>query len=1182
MKSKIERLSRGEIEYELPQLVLSPEQIRETLEAGKIFKGSFTVSNQEGRGMSGKIYSSSRLLTLQCNTFEGTQNCISYEVNAQFLKAGEEISGTISIITDCGEVILPFTFLIEAQYFRTSLGKVRDLFQFTNLARSDWAEAKKVFRQEAFEKVLLSNDEKSKNIYRQLLRSSTGSQAMEEFLIAIHKKSKIQFHIEKTSYEYKAADEMIKDKIIITKDQWGYAQIKISSDAPFIQLEQKLLWADQFIGNEYKIAFQILPGHLGKGRNYGKIRISTIHQKFEIEVVCHYLPEKKDHGANGGSQEIFLSAITRNYLDFRLNRSNLKQYMEKTQTLLNGNSCPDQNLVDVMKTHIAIISGNEFVAAQYLEDFKEKEAKLRTKSSLSYATFLYLNALYHKEDGIIKAAADKIRGIYENEDSDWRILWLLLYLDKRYDKNPAAKLAAIREQFERGCHSPILYYEAVCVLNEEPMLLRELNRFEMQAVYFGMKHWILCKEAAQQFVYLANKQKGFHPMIYQSLVKLYDEYETVEILTTICSMLIKGLKRSHQYFEWYQRGAQAQLRITELYEYYMYALDDNRREPLAQSVLFYFIYNSNLNDHKKAVLYANIIRHKDNNESIYHSYYKRIELFAMKQLEAHHISSDLAVLYREMVDPSTAASNLALHLPYVIYQHEIICAHPDITEVRVIHPELNAVEIKQLVNGSAYINIPTGNTEIFLSDSNGNCYYNTIAYELKPLFPADVYEEICENNSDHPLLILHLYDRYHYNRTLNDQAIRLRKKVLTLKGISERTRMECLITLIDYYYENYDEVLLEDYLLQADLKILNSSDRNKVVEYIVIRMLYQKAFQTLEGYGFEGIAINRLLKLCSGYIIMQEEDLREEFLTDLCHYIFRHGKFDEAILTYLLRNFNGTTGEMYQLWQSAVGFELDTHALEERLITQMLFAECYVQDSYQVFCQYYKKVTNHQLVRAFLTYYGYKYLVCDRVIHPELFLIMKRELNYEENEVCLLAWLKKHTNAAQLSVSETDYIEYHIERLASKGIVLPFFLDYKGKVKLPAHLKNKYYLEYITDPRKKVSIHYRLNNDPGEEEFITETMPNLWMGIHVKEFVLFYHEILQYYITETMGEEVNITKSTLVQYEMEDTEDESRYHQINLMLAALEMGDDTTLLDMMEHYVMLEYAKTRCFQSIDQ
>lgn len=1181
MREKIERFSRGDFEYELPFLCLSEEKIKTAIEAGKVHEGCITIKNSAGKSMKGVLYSSNRLFTLGCDSFAGVDNTVTYLFNATFLKEGDSIDGELTILSDCGEQVVSFSALVEAPYCATSIGKVKDLFQFANLARMDWTEAKKVFRSEDFERVILKNDEKYKVIYHSLLKNVSTSQALEEFLIAIHKKSKISLCINKTHLEYLVSDEEFMDKLVLTKDHWGYAEIRVSTDASFIQLEQKFVWADRFIGNTHQISFLIIPKNMRHGNNFGRIWIKTIHQTITVEVVCRYVKQAGNEEHNRKIEKKIVYGLTRNYLDFRMDRIHLAKYAEVTETLLKGlPEGKDSYKSRLINIHLAIISDRKRAAGQLLDEMAKEESALRKKSTLDYCAYLYLDALYHKDDETIKHASDTISRYYVSGNNDWRLLWFLLYSNKRYDKNKGQKLSDIKEQYDAGCCSPILYYEAVLTFNEEPYLLRDLSDFEIQVLNFGIKNSILTKDVSLQYTYLANKKKNFHPVIFKGLTKLYQEYGDTDILTAICCMLIKGYKKSDKYFGWYRLGVEAQLHITELYEYYMYSVDEEMEDPIAQPVLLYFIYNSSLNDRKRAYLYANIIKNKAKNESIYRTYYKRMEVFALKQMEARNITPNLAVLYKEFMNRSGVSDEMSAHLPNVMFTQELSCNNPDMISVSVIHKELEEEENVPLSEGIAHIQLYTQNAYIFLIDSFGNRFAESIDYTLKPLLQPGEQEEPSLGNMEHPMLLLHYCELYGNYRIMSEKSIAVRKKVLLLSNLKEDYYIDCLLAIIDYYYENHEEASLRQYMLQLDLSKVKETDRIKFLEYMVIRGYYDKALEALKYFGFEGISVKRLVRLCSGWISSSGSDIRHELLVTLCHYIFLQGKYDDVILGYLVRHYYGPTSDMINLWQAAKDFEIDTHELEERLLVQMLFSEGYTKDSFKVFNEYYKNVTNHLLVRAFLTFYAYKYLVRDRVISPELFPIMRRELNYEENDTCLLAWLKYNTANNELSQSERDYISYSINYLENKGIVMPFFMDYRKSIQLPERISDKVYVEYRSDPNKQVYIHYRLVKNNSDLNYIIERMPNLLMGIHIKGFTLFYHEVLQYYITEESDGEVNITESHDVRLDRETPEDESKYGQINLMLSSIEVQDEKTLLDLMDNYARLEYMTKECFKPL--
>ena len=90
------------------------------------------------------------------------------------------------------------------------------------------------------------------------------------------------------------------------------------------------------------------------------------------------------------------------------------------------------------------------------------------------------------------------------------------------------------------------------------------------------------------------------------------------------------------------------------------------------------------------------------------------------------------------------------------------------------------------------------------------------------------------------------------------------------------------------------------------------------------------------------------------------------------------------------------------------------------------------------------------------------------------------------------------------------------------------------------------------------------------------------MGIHVKEFILFYHETVEYFITQEHDELETATEIFYAQYECDALmTDDTKYNQINLMLMAMELEDENALLEMMENYIRREYLAATCFSQLE-
>ena len=160
-----------------------------------------------------------------------------------------------------------------------------------------------------------------------------------------------------------------------------------------------------------------------------------------------------------------------------------------------------------------------------------------------------------------------------------------------------------------------------------------------------------------------------------------------------------------------------------------------------------------------------------------------------------------------------------------------------------------------------------------------------------------------------------------------------------------------------------------------------------------------------------------------------------------------------------------------------------------------------------------------------------------------------------------------------------NFISYHIDKFERQGIIFSFFKKYKGLVKLSDRITDRSYVEYYSNPKKQVFLHYRLLND--NEEFITELMPNVLLGFHMKSFILFYNEELEYYVTEEWDQEINVSDRYRLKVEdMNSSKEDSKYKRINNMINKLDMQDEQGLLNMMADYIEREYIISKCYEPL--
>lgn len=1184
MKDRINQLAKGIFEYEKPAITLSENQITVSVAAGEVYQGSFMISNEKKRRMKGLLVSDCPFLSFEEDEFFAEEATIHYTFDAGYMNAGDAVKSVIQVISDCGECGIAFTANIEVPSCNTSAGKIKDLFHFANYAKEDTEEAVKLFRSPFFESTFLYRDSKNISIYRGLKKSMSGNLAMEEFLVAVHKKLPIHIKADKTSVYYEKCRDTFMDTVVLAKDNWGFMELHIHADADFIIPDHKILWTDQFMGNVYRLQYVIDSSKLCNGKNYGKLVIASPAQTIEVSIVAEAEDYDRKAAANRIAVQEYIVRLTDLYIDFRMNRIAHETYVDDMESLLyKMDGILSHTMIELYRLHLAIVDNRETAVREYLDVFEGKADRLREAKPLEYLAGLYLKALYTKEEADIKDAISRIQYHYGHGYHQWQVLWLLFYLDEKYE-NPQKKLTEIYAQIAKGCHSPVLYYEAYVLYCEDALLLHELNAQTILVMNWAIKKEAVSEELALQYAYLASRERNFLPLVYFGLTKLYEQYEKDDILSAICSMLIRGQRNHARYYRWFARGVEKNLRIVDLYEYYMYTFPEESEDEIAHKVLLYFVHDNHLPVDKKAFLFAWLIRHRGEHPQEYKEYRKSMEQFMAEQLEAGNISRNLAVVYEELITRGMIDKKTAMLLPNVMFRYEIACDNPNITGVYVVQRECRGEVFTPLVNGKAIIEMVTDNAEVFLCDRQENRYCETIPYTVNKLLHLDEYAPACyEYNKDDKRLLLYLYQRIEQLHKSGNDTVMIRKRVLELPDLSSHDRKKCFATMVQYYFDNFEGERLEELLLKMDWNHVNYTERAKMIEYCIIRNLYEKAFEGVNLFGYEGIARKRLLQMAEVLITENGENKKDDRMLRLCHYVFTSGKFNETILRYLIQHYNGTARELFALWRVADGFELDTKEIEERLLAQMLFADSYVPGSHHVFVSYYRGGTNRKLICAYLAYSAHRYLVRDIQVHDDVFGIMRCEGLRESNKVCILALLKYYSEKEDLNEEEARFCDYHLQKMTDEKAVFSFFKKYGGKVTIPYALRDKFIVEYICNPNHPVTIHYRIERPDTSQEFTAEPMENRFEGIHVREFVLFHGETLQYYITEQTESGQEITESISAKPEDDIAEsEENRYHVLNTMIIARQMRDEKTLIDMMEEYAKDEGLRRMAFKPLGE
>lgn len=1184
----IEQYIKGNITFDVPEIIVSDTEIQVSVEAGKTYSGTIRITNDKQKSMKGAIGSNHPNIRVREEQFVGEETILHYTIDAKNQHPGDKVEGIITILSDCGERSISVTADITSKKLKVDEHELNNLTQFADLAKEDWATALNLFKLSQFEEVILEHEPDGyKELYRHLLKGGSPSGAMEEFLIAIHKKQPIRLHVLRESFHYDHIENVTRDKIVVTKDHWGYTEVKVSTDVDFIDLDHKIIWSDNFIGNQYSLEFELIPERLCPGTNQGYIYLETPMQTFAIEIVCKQTKEITEKMVQRLQHKKNRKSLLEHYLSLRSQTIGVQEYITKVDDILSR--CATEEIDEhnaLLAVHLLCMKGERLQAKQQLENYETRLSYWKEQQPVLYCAYFYLKAMIEQDEVSIQIASDFIRDIYDHGNHEFLILWFLIYLDKRYMNHRVLLLEDLKEQYVSGCHSPMLYYEVSSIYNIDPNYLTELDEFAIQSMVFAVKRGQVSEELAKRYAYLASKERYYQRLVFKTLAQLYDAYPSKEILTAICTTLIKGHQRSNRYFIWYKRGVEAQLRVTELQEYYMYTIDEASTEPLPQSILMYFIYNSRLNDKKRAYLYARIVKEKDKNPSIYRTYVKKMEQFALKQMSTSNISENLAVLYNDLLEQNQMDQTYYPYISELAFYRLIRCNHKQIKGLYVVHEETSEEEYVPLNGQTAMVKVRTDHVSYYFVDGRGQRYVSSVAYdEIRYFTQSKALQKIIDHSDGtiYPhvkrLAAERAYESY------DEASVIMCKKAMELPDIKRKYREALLEQLVLYYakHRRLDEMRECFEMLQWER--MNETMKQAIVNACIEVGQYELVVEFLHLIQMELLIEEQRSQLCMYAIKANSSRIAKEEVLQLCYKVFCLGNREKEVISYIVQSYVGVMQEWMKLYHAAVESELDVSALEEQLLVQVLFTRGDVETYEDLFLCYYKHKSNETIVQAYLQYVCAKFLMQDKSPSIGILQCLKLEVEQQANLYYTLALLKYTSEyTSEWAGEDPTWLIPLLDIACNEGIVLPSFQALETKIPLPNMVRERTWIQYRAEDEGPKMLQYRIidTEDEGTKEFSSICLSPCMLGLYVSSFVVFCNETLEYYITDVYGSEESKTDVMYATYESMGSNHPSRFEELNDMLQLYQEGNasEETLMKRLDQHVKKEFIIQQYFKTL--
>lgn len=1181
VRARIGQIAAGRFNGTKPILAFSEETIDLSVIEGRSEAGSFVIESTNQIKICGIVYSTNPRMECLNPHFEGEKVRIRYQFNSKGLTEGDTCEGKFVIVCNQIEYSLSFCARITRLYAEASTGAVKSLDDFTRLAASNWDEAYHLFYNRNFLNTIPYDNVYERLTYEGFACARPSGQNMEEFLIGVNKKQPVSISVDKSEEIFMASKEPQSGCFTITKDNWGYTEIRLRTDCEFIKLSKPVLTLDDFIGKTYLYEYIIDASAMHAGRNFGRIYIDGVYQSFTIDITAGVRDDDGSISDIAVTKDIkeCMVGIMELYTSFRLKRIVTGVWANETISILNHLHAlmPDEHMYELMKAQAFIINRQRQEAKWILDDFKHSNPD---KKAPIWGYYLYLMTLLEREPSYVDNMTHEVELIfYENPDSVL-LFWVLLFLRDQYFDDSAGKLKDIKYWVLRGCSSPYLYIEAYYLISQDPYLIKELSVFELRILSWAVKEKALTKELAGAIFEAVDLAGGFDNRVYELLTAAYEICPEAEYVGIICSYLIKGHKNDTCFHKWFELGIENKLRLTGLYESYLLTMNDRQISPVPKIIQMYFSFDNKLPYRKLAVLYNNIIAAKETEPEVYHKYRKAMGRFAMDQVQLRHIDDNLAVLYEDMLELGFINEELSAAFSDIIYTHKLIVFDKRIVRAIIYQNEMKEPQIVPVTDQCAYFELFSNDYVILFEDSRGYRYVKSISYRLQRLMDAEKYLDRCISLSpDRPQYIVSHFKHVRDYSDFTKDDLKLFKPVFYSESFSDSYKAVMGYRILKYCQLHDYEDYVRPFLQSINFDTLQKDARKYLIDMLVSNRLYEKAYDMAMEYGIDMLAAASKVVLCENALKVQHVD--DDFMVQLAISAFKTGKYSDLVLKYLCENYTGPTDELINLWHAADKFSISSMKLDERILEQGVYTQIEPEKISDIFMEYYKRAGNEKLILAYISLVAHGYLHSGGCKADFIFDIIEKRFigNRTLNDACQLALLKHFAEKTDITQAELEIEDTLLKYYIYNNMYFDFFarLDYRLLEKY--FLYDKAFLQYESTPGTHVVLHY--SRDEDGEEFNSEDMVEMYDGIYVKTFVIFFGELIRYYITEEHDNSIEVKESNrLTCNNIPGDNDHSRYNLINEMIISDTLSDETTLKSNIDEYKRLDAATKQLFKLI--
>ena len=710
-------------------------------------------------------------------------------------------------------------------------------------------------------------------------------------------------------------------------------------------------------------------------------------------------------------------------------------------------------------------------------------------------------------------------------------------------RSASRRLAKGEALFQSGCTSPYLYAEAWRDLEKKEECLTSLSPFFIQVLWFGTRVGRMTETLALRAAYLSGNEKSWSGVLYRILAAAYEKWPSDGILEAVVRLILKGSASSEQYFPWFAKAVDRQIRILRLYEYYIETMPDEMDQILPLSVRKYFLMNHTLPGEMTARLYGCVIRNRQKDPDTFEAYRSEMERFALTELRHGGTGRNDSLLYENFIHsvPEGDADILA----DMLCTWEVNTGRPDLTAAIVSHNELAEGMRFPMKRGSALIRRYTEDAQIVFLTADGRRVSLGGSFRMIPMIRGSALLESCgKAGAGGPGILLRKTRR-------NEASLQEWLLVEGSPRYSGEWRARAREEILRESVKAPEKAPFSASTTREDLALYAKAGRKELFEILLRRKLYGRAWEVMRMGGPEGLDPKGSLFLLNRAIRMVEGARRED-LVQISSALFRIGITDEWVLRYLVQYTRGSMEEMTAIRDAAAACSLDTEPLEERILSRAIFTGQVCPKGGEILKNFSESGGRARLVSRYLELESSvsfdrdaPYDACTAEVAADYLAQGGRV------PVIRLAYLRYLAGQETLTAREENLADRILAEMTARGYMFSWYQKLPRSLLVLHHLEDKVIIEYRGDPEAKVTLRYALageEQDIPEERYSQEEMPLLFRNVFSRVFTLFYGEMLTYEIQAVSGEKTDYLPKRTVMTPFADLNGQSAYQRINRIL----------------------------------